>query len=663
MAELNIGEYLASKGLRGKQGPGAEMMFPCFFDCGEPADSRKRKLYLNMEDGFYQCKVCGAQGGTYLLQKHFGDEPDSNNVSLKLDNSQARRDILNEAAAAGAAMLLQNDATLMYLIERGLEPETIIDRQLGVVTGGWSLVGTLGKEHKKEDLQSTGLVWRDGPRAGRDFFWDHILIPYQSRGQVTMIRGRARDDNAKGGKYLTGPDQANRIYNVDDLADADDVIITEGEFDCLMLKQVLEACPELKYRNIAVIGLPGTQALPDNFESYFTTVKRIFIGFDGDEAGRKGAEKLKEKLGVKARVLQFPHDVLEKARDAGKTDKDFDWSTLIHQFGLTWQHVAQMISTSSGKRVFSMAEAGLTYRQVAEDRAVIRTGITSLDAMIGGGFKYGQVIIVLAKTGAGKTQLLCNLAYYMRTMKVLYVTLEMTREEIYERLSKVFRFWNPEASDETLEHALGNVYICDENRLDEKGLEQVVDEFELESGVRPDVVMVDYLGYYARGARGSTPYEKNGNAVMQLKAEAKGGSSLDPRKRFLVICPAQVNRGANEGKPISLDDARDAGTIEETADFLLSLYRPDDALNLSDITGNVRSSGKIKMEVLKARGPGKGRTITFQGDELTMAIVEDGTPAAAKARQHTESAQRGMSYYELRKQELQPVQQKMRYGQ
>lgn len=657
MTDLNISEYLASKGYRGRQAAGAEMAFPCFFDCQEPADSRKRKLYINLEEGFYDCKVCGAHGGTYLLQKHFGDSPEE--THLVADNSQARRDILNEAAAAGAAMLLQNDDTLMYLIERGLEPETILERRLGVVTGGWSLISSLAKEHKKEDLNSTGLVFRDGPRAGRDFFWDHILIPYQSRGQVVMIRGRARSDDAKGGKYLTGPDQANRIYNVDDLADADDVIICEGEFDCLMLKQILAKCPELKWRNVAVIGLPGTQALPDNFESYFTHVKRVFIGFDGDEAGRKGAEKIKEKLGVKARILQFPHDVLERARDAGKTDKDFDWSTLIHHFGLTWQHVAQMIATSSGKRVFSMAEAGLTYRQVSNDRAVIKTGLMQIDSVIGG-FKYGQVVIILAKTGAGKTQLLCNLAYYMRTNKVLYVTLEMTREEIYERLSKIYRFWNPEASDETLEYALSNIYICDENRLDEKGLEQVVDEFELESGVRPDIVMVDYLGYYARGAKGSTPYEKNGNAVMQLKAEAKGGSSLDPRKRFLVICPAQVNRGATEGKPISLDDARDAGTIEETADFLISLYRPDDALAVTDISGNVRSSGKVKMEFLKARGPGKGRTITLQGDALTMAMVEDNTPAAAKARQHTESAQRGMSYNELRKQELAPIQMKMK---
>jgi RecA/RadA recombinase len=475
-----------------------------------------------------------------------------------------------------------------------------------------------------------------------------------------MIRGRARAENPKGGKYLTGPDQANRIYNVDDLADADDVIITEGEFDCLMLKQLLMASPELKYRNIAVIGLPGTQALPDNFESYFTNVKRIFVGFDGDEAGRKGAQAIKDKLGVKVRVLSFPHDVIERAMDAGKTDKDHDWSTLIKDFGLTWQHVAQMISTSAGKRVFSMAEAGLTYRQVQEDRAVIKTGITSLDGMIGGGFKYGQVIIFLAKTGAGKTQILCNLAYYMRSYKFLYVTLEMTREEIYERLSKIYRFWNPLASDEVLEEALSNVYICDENKLSERGLDQIVDEFEMESGVRPDVVCVDYLGYFARGMSGNTPYEKNGNAVMELKASAKGGSSLDPRKRYLCIVPAQVNRGANEGKPIGLDDARDAGTIEETADFLFSLYRPDDALSASDITGNVRSSGKVKMECLKARGPGKGRTITLQADALTLAMVEDGTSAAYKAKEHNDHAQRGLDYNGLRKQELAPVQMKMK---
>ena len=48
-------------------------------------------------------------------------------------------------------------------------------------------------------------------------------------------------------------------------------------------------------------------------------------------------------------------------------------------------------------------------------------------------------------------------------------------------------------------------------------------------------------------------------------------------------------------------------------------------------------------------------------DQLTMALVEDGTPAAARAKTHTEQANRGISYNEMRKQEMMPIQ--LRLGQ
>jgi len=36
----------------------------------------------------------------------------------------------------------------------------------------------------------------------------------------------------------------------------------------------------------------------------------------------------------------------------------------------------------------------------------------------------------------------------------------------------------------------------------------VRDEYEVETGAKLDVLMVDYLGYYARGAAGNSPYER-----------------------------------------------------------------------------------------------------------------------------------------------------------
>jgi hypothetical protein len=127
VSDLNVVEYLASKGFHGKQANGPEVAYPCFFECGEPADSRKRKLYLNTEDGFYDCKVCGASGGTFLLQKHFGDTPSAPAAG---GDNHVRRQILNWAAEVGSVMLTNNDDIMMYLLrERGLSAETIVERK------------------------------------------------------------------------------------------------------------------------------------------------------------------------------------------------------------------------------------------------------------------------------------------------------------------------------------------------------------------------------------------------------------------------------------------------------------------------------------------------------------------------------------------------------
>ncbi len=634
--------YLATKGYRGRPvSGGREATFPCFFACEEPASSNKRKLYVHAESGMFHCKVCDSSGGSYLLQKHFGDEPTKDGGSEDLF---LRRRILDAAVNSGMDMLAANDQALLYLMnDRGLSPETIIARKLGFIAQPWSLIGELPFDASADQIRSTGLVHREGPKAGKDFFWRHILIPYISRGHCIQMRGRVWGE-AKGGKYMTGPGEPPRVYNADSLDGAEEVIVTEGELDAVRLAEALAEAGDPRAANIAVIGLPGVSAIPEEFDDLLSDVKRIYLGLDSDDAGKRAAETLKTRLGPRARILELPQ------RDARKCD----WTEYLlpesanpelHPYaGHTFKDVLRLLSTASGRRIFSMAEAGDAFRAYRESHAGIRTGYRDLDSTLKPGLLPGQVMIVLAKTGTGKTVYLCNLAYNMRHQRVLFVSLEMTREEVYDRMRKIYIFHHPYANDDVLEAGLSNVYVSDENRLGEKDLAELVSEFTVEVGHPPDVVMIDYLGYYARGAKGSSPYEKVGNAVMSLKAEAKAG-------RFVIITPHQVNRGAKEGKPIDLDDARDAGTVEQTADFLLALYRPDDAL---DANGDEsRRSAKVKCSVLKSRHGGKGKVFTYQMDMLTLAVVDDTSAAAKRAQDHNHFHWRGKTWDDLRRHETQ----------
>lgn len=648
--------YLASKGLRGKPvSGGREVTYPCWVDCAEPGDSTKRKLYVNAETGLWQCKVCGVQGGPWSMQRHFGDEP----ASGTSDDVYMRQRILDAATDVGVSMLRNSDDALLYLlIDRGLSEQTIIDRKLGFVTGGWSLVGSLPEGVTAAQLKSTGLVIKDGKYEGKDFFRRHILIPITRHGHTLSIRGRAWGE-VRGGKYMSGPGEPVRAFNIDSLEGAEEVILTEGEFDAMILHQTLQASGDPRAMKIAVLGLSGTNAIPDDLPDLLTDIKRIYIGFDSDADGRREADKLKDKLGTRARVIDLPYENARKcdwteyllpAQSSSRT-----WKSDHPYCGHTWRDVMRLLSYAAGRRVFSVAESGDAYRAFKAINSGLKTGYRELDSAIKPGMLPGQLMVALAKTGAGKTLWLCNLAYNMRARRVLFLSLEMTREEIYDRLRRIYLFHHPHASDHDIDVAYANVYICDENRVSEKEFAALISEFVLEVGEAPDVVFVDYLGYYARGAKGNSPYEKVTNGVMQLKAEAK-------KHRFAIIAPSQVNRVAKEGKPIDLDDARDSGAIEETADFLLALFRPDDALSADGLTNQVPPSGKLKMTILKSRHGNKGRVCSLQVDLLTLAVVDDNTPAAGKARDHTRMATNGWEWEDLRRQETAPVQLQMNEG-
>lgn len=649
--DLDVKAYIASKGFVYREvAGGREIVLPCPA-CGEPPDSRKKKLYANVTDGWWQCKVCEEQGGTYLLQKLFGDDPQVGDGPALPDLS-ARRTILTQAAAVGAQMLTNNDDQMLYLLnERGLWPETIIERQIGLVTGDWSLTQSLPGTYSREQLGTTGLIYRDGPRMGRDFFYNHLLIPYHSRGSVVQVRGRLLE--AGGSRYMTGPGEEVRLFNTDSLDDAEEVLVIEGEFDTLVVEQALSLSPEERVRRIAVVGIPGVGAFKEEWVTYFSGARRVYLGFDPDEAGVKGAQRVKEILGSKTRIITWPRDILQVALERHKITK-VDWTEYVVKMGATWREIYDLMSSASGKRLYTVRDSGVSWRNARKLGRGVKTGYEQFDKTILPGLLPGQLMVVLAKTGVGKTLLLCNLAYFMRHEKILFITLEMTREEIYERMRRIYLFHHPAASDEEIDDALSTMLIYDENRLSEKDFEQLIKEYEDEVGVRATVILLDYLGYYARSVEGRSPYEKTSNAVMDLKERAK-------RAQVAMIAPHQVNRTTQEGRPIDVSDARDSGVVEETADFLLSIFVPDDAVAVNH-EGKVVAANTLRLGVLKSRHGGKGRHFTLTMDRLSLAIVEADAPAAKRAKDHNFLYWRGYTWDTMRVEETRPVQQMLGGG-
>jgi hypothetical protein len=92
-----------------------------------------------------------------------------------------------------------------------------------------------------------------------------------------------------GPKYMgTGGDAA--LFNVEVLKDMpDQLVICEGEFDCLVLRA---------FGIPAISSTAGARTFKDEWIEQLSFVRHLYICYDNDEAGQQGATELIEKLGV-----------------------------------------------------------------------------------------------------------------------------------------------------------------------------------------------------------------------------------------------------------------------------------------------------------------------------------------------------------------------------
>lgn len=623
--------YLTSKGLSVSRAAGYEVTIHCPW-CPDGNPKGKGKCYLNTDSWLYDCKRCGTHGGKRSLMRHFGDE--DNVAYTSGQDPHKRRVLLNEAAALAHEMLIANDKQLTYLLERGLSPETIVEHQLGYVPKNFSIARSLPLFEKGDakiaDLLNAGLI----TQGGNDYFNDELIIPYLSHGQAIQLRGKKI-----GGKYRTPMGDNVRLYNEDALRDAEDVIITEGEFDAMILGQHLKESGDARLRATAVVAIPGAKAFPDNFESMFDKAKRVFLGFDPDVEGRGAISRVRAILGTRVRVLDLPR-ALPKC---DWTEFLMDKSPEHPHGGHTWHDLDQMLVEADlvGKRMFSITEVAAKWSFRDTEAPGIKLGWMSLDSILRPGLRPGQLMIPLAKTGTGKSVFLSNILHNTRQQRTLMLSLELQAEDVYEHLRRIHYFWNPASPREDMIEDYSKLRIVDKNRLTRSDLGALVAEYAEDVGAPPELMIIDYLGYYARGLRTTGAYERTSEAVMDIKEVAK-------EHGIGVIAPHQVNRGAEDGKPLDADDARDSGVIEETGDFVLGLFRPG---QIKQDSGEVveDTTGAFSIQLLKSRHGGKGRVFNLRFSQMSLAICDAlDRPSSHRVQQENAAYMRGKHYDDYR---------------
>ena len=317
--------------------------------------------------------------------------------------------------------------------------------------------------------------------------------------------------------------------------------------------------------------------------------------------------------------------------------------------GYSNQFTAQELLESAERKVFQISEdhvRGDTLqinemlndamerisRRAASVHAVsgVASGFIDLDE-ITWGFRPGQLIIVAARPSMGKTALTLNMCDHVAVnlrLPVLFVSLEMEHLEIVERLLSArarvdshrlttgmgLQYPQMKELSRAYSETAGGGPIFIDDTPTRTILQITAGARRLRMRKEIGLVVVDYIQLIKAHANYPNRYERMAEISSQLKGLAR-------ELKLPVIAVSQLSRSSEgrEDRRPRMSDLRDSGTIEDDADVVLLLHRPE-YYNAND------QPGFAELIVAKNRnGPTESVKLTFLKDLMKF---EDHSPIA-----------------------------------
>jgi replicative DNA helicase len=251
----------------------------------------------------------------------------------------------------------------------------------------------------------------------------------------------------------------------------------------------------------------------------------------------------------------------------------------------------------------------------------ISTGFIELDRMTSG-LHPAEMIVIAARPSMGKTALAMNIAEHVSINEKLPVgvfSLEMSSQQLVQRLlcsrarvnlQKVRDGFLAERDFPSLTAAASKlaeakIFIDDTAGLSILELRAKARRLKAQQDVR--LLIVDYLQLLR-----STTRRAQDNRQLEISEISAGLKGLAKELKIPVIVVAQLNRQPEQrsgGKP-RLSDLRESGSIEQDADLVGLLVRPE--IYEEDEEAKQEKSGEAELIIAKQRnGPVGEIPLTF----------------------------------------------------
>jgi replicative DNA helicase len=248
--------------------------------------------------------------------------------------------------------------------------------------------------------------------------------------------------------------------------------------------------------------------------------------------------------------------------------------------------LSKIVTSKYGSGPRSIADAVVDFTEridaIAErgQHAGVLTGLIDFDETTGGLFA-GELIILAARTGIGKTSLACQIAEFVagRGRPVYFASLEMSDVELVQRIacgragvsSKKIRNGSLMPDDrKRLATASAEIYrlpivIDDRAGMTADDICRSARQQKMKHG-NLALVAVDYL-------QRITPRDLRQQRHLQIGEMTDALKRLARELEIPVLCLAQLSREAEKEECPSLRHLRESGSIEQDADMVIFINR------------------------------------------------------------------------------------------
>ena len=290
---------------------------------------------------------------------------------------------------------------------------------------------------------------------------------------------------------------------------------------------------------------------------------------------------------IRRRLISASEDIAAVGHDENKSLQELIEDAETRLFEVSQRHVKQDITSLESILGESFDRIDDLHRNKGGLRG-IPTGLRDIDKALAG-LQRSDLIVIAARPSMGKTALMLNMSLDIATKAkqgaVLYFSLEMSKEQLVDRLLAAeagVDAWKLRTGEgmtdkdfERLSAAMGKlaeapIFIDDTSGITVSDMRTKARRLHHQHPLA--AIMVDYLQLMSGGSR----FSSVANRVQEISEISRSLKILARELNVPVVAASQLSRSVESRNPPipQLADLRESGSIEQDADVVAFIYRP-----------------------------------------------------------------------------------------